>query len=101
MVFQVCLARPWSRDYRCTEGTVARCEIEKKFHLYALVVFVFDHFENVSSAALKAYLKYNNSLPSRIIVYRDGVGDGMLQSVVDYEVPQIMQSIRTMGADYE
>uniref|UniRef100_A0A672KVA6 Piwi-like protein 1 n=1 Tax=Sinocyclocheilus grahami TaxID=75366 RepID=A0A672KVA6_SINGR len=55
----------------------------------------------VFSAALKAYLKYNNSLPSRIIVYRDGVGDGMLQSVVDYEVPQIMQSIKTMGQDYE
>uniref|UniRef100_A0A673GZ30 Piwi-like protein 1 n=1 Tax=Sinocyclocheilus rhinocerous TaxID=307959 RepID=A0A673GZ30_9TELE len=51
--------------------------------------------------ALKAYLKYNNSLPSRIIVYRDGVGDGMLRSVVDYEVPQIMQSIKTMGQDYE
>uniref|UniRef100_A0A673H1T9 Piwi-like protein 1 n=1 Tax=Sinocyclocheilus rhinocerous TaxID=307959 RepID=A0A673H1T9_9TELE len=48
-----------------------------------------------------AYLKYNNSLPSRIIVYRDGVGDGMLRSVVDYEVPQIMQSIKTMGQDYE
>uniref|UniRef100_A0A8C1WYV3 Piwi-like RNA-mediated gene silencing 1 n=1 Tax=Cyprinus carpio TaxID=7962 RepID=A0A8C1WYV3_CYPCA len=52
-------------------------------------------------AALKAYLKYNNCLPSRIIVFRDGVGDGMLQSVVDYEVPQIMQSIKTMGQDYE
>uniref|UniRef100_A0A8C1DAA4 Piwi-like RNA-mediated gene silencing 1 n=1 Tax=Cyprinus carpio carpio TaxID=630221 RepID=A0A8C1DAA4_CYPCA len=48
-----------------------------------------------------AYLKYNNCLPSRIIVFRDGVGDGMLQSVVDYEVPQIMQSIKTMGQDYE
>ncbi|KAI2661512.1 Piwi-like protein 1 [Labeo rohita] len=53
------------------------------------------------ATALKAYLKYNNSLPSRIIVYRDGVGDGMLRSVVDYEVPQIMQSIKTMGQDYE
>uniref|UniRef100_A0A8C1DVB7 Piwi-like RNA-mediated gene silencing 1 n=1 Tax=Cyprinus carpio carpio TaxID=630221 RepID=A0A8C1DVB7_CYPCA len=52
--------------------------------------------------ALKGSLQgYNNSLPSRIIVYRDGVGDGMLQSVVDYEVPQIMQSIKTMGQDYE
>uniref|UniRef100_A0A8B9HVV6 Piwi-like protein 1 n=1 Tax=Astyanax mexicanus TaxID=7994 RepID=A0A8B9HVV6_ASTMX len=51
-------------------------------------------------SALKAYWKYNNCLPSRIIVYRDGVGDGMLQSVVNYEVPQIMQSIKTMGEDY-
>uniref|UniRef100_A0A8C8HAY7 Piwi-like 1 n=1 Tax=Oncorhynchus tshawytscha TaxID=74940 RepID=A0A8C8HAY7_ONCTS len=50
--------------------------------------------------ALKAWLKHNNCLPSRIIVYRDGVGDGMLQSVVNYEVPQIMESIKTMGHDY-
>ncbi|CAB1319687.1 unnamed protein product [Coregonus sp. 'balchen'] len=51
-------------------------------------------------SALKAWLKHNNCLPSRIIVYRDGVGDGMLQSVVNYEVPQIMESIKTMGHDY-
>ncbi|XP_056586040.1 piwi-like protein 1 [Triplophysa dalaica] len=62
---------------------------------------IIDALRAALQDALKAYLKYNNSLPSRIIVYRDGVGDGMLQSVVDYEVPQIMQSIKTMGADYE
>uniref|UniRef100_A0A9R1SGA4 Piwi-like protein 1 n=2 Tax=Cyprinus carpio TaxID=7962 RepID=A0A9R1SGA4_CYPCA len=62
---------------------------------------IIDALKGSLQAALKAYLKYNNSLPSRIIVYRDGVGDGMLQSVVDYEVPQIMQSIKTMGQDYE
>ena len=54
----------------------------------------------VVAGALKSWLKYNNCLPSRIIVYRDGVGDGMLQSVVNYEVPQIMESIKTMGQDY-
>lgn len=58
------------------------------------------HVDLFSSAALKAYLKYNNTLPARIIVYRDGVGDGMLQSVVNYEVPQIMQSIKGMEKDY-
>lgn len=62
---------------------------------------IIDALKGSLQGALKAYLKYNNSLPSRIIVYRDGVGDGMLQSVVDYEVPQIMQSIKTMGQDYE
>ncbi|XP_051950414.1 piwi-like protein 1 isoform X2 [Xyrauchen texanus] len=62
---------------------------------------IIDALKGSLQAALKAYLKYNNSLPSRIIVYRDGVGDGMLQSVVDYEVPQIVQSIKTMGQDYE
>uniref|UniRef100_A0AAX7UJV0 Piwi-like protein 1 n=1 Tax=Astatotilapia calliptera TaxID=8154 RepID=A0AAX7UJV0_ASTCA len=32
------------------------------------------------------YLRFNGCLPSRIIVYRDGVGDGQLHSVVNYEV---------------
>uniref|UniRef100_A0A8C9X020 Piwi-like RNA-mediated gene silencing 1 n=1 Tax=Sander lucioperca TaxID=283035 RepID=A0A8C9X020_SANLU len=49
--------------------------------------------------ALKAYLKFNNCLPSRIIVYRDGVGDGQLHSVVSYEVSQIMDSIKTARAE--
>lgn len=32
--------------------------------------------------ALRAYFEKNKSLPERIIVYRDGVGDGMLGAVV-------------------
>uniref|UniRef100_A0AAQ6IAV7 Piwi domain-containing protein n=1 Tax=Anabas testudineus TaxID=64144 RepID=A0AAQ6IAV7_ANATE len=52
------------------------------------------------TGALKDYLKFNNSLPSRIIVYRDGVGDGQLQGVVNYEVSQIIDSIKSMGHDY-
>ncbi|KAK9519547.1 hypothetical protein VZT92_022271 [Zoarces viviparus] len=51
--------------------------------------------------ALKDYLKFNNCLPSRIIVYRDGVGDGQLHSVVNDEVSQIIESIKSMGQDYE
>ncbi|TKS79036.1 Piwi-like protein 1 [Collichthys lucidus] len=53
-----------------------------------------------SKCALKEYLKFNNCLPSRIIVYRDGVGDGQLHSVVNYEVSQIMDCIKSMGHDY-
>ncbi|MCI4381245.1 hypothetical protein PGIGA_G00249450 [Pangasianodon gigas] len=61
---------------------------------------IIDGLKVALQAALKAYFRYNKCLPSRIIVYRDGVGDGMLQSVVNYEVPQIMQSIKAMGEDY-
>ncbi|TNN69054.1 Piwi-like protein 1 [Liparis tanakae] len=50
--------------------------------------------------ALKDYLKFNNCLPTRIIVYRDGVGDGQLHSVVNYEVAQIVEAIQSMGHDY-
>ncbi|XP_059194229.1 piwi-like protein 1 [Centropristis striata] len=61
---------------------------------------IMDGLKMALSAALKDYLKFNNCLPSRIIVYRDGVGDGQLQSVVNYEVAQIMDSIKSMGHDY-
>uniref|UniRef100_A0A668A7J4 Piwi-like RNA-mediated gene silencing 1 n=1 Tax=Myripristis murdjan TaxID=586833 RepID=A0A668A7J4_9TELE len=61
---------------------------------------IMDGLKMGLTGALKDYLKFNNCLPSRIIVYRDGVGDGMLQSVVSYEVPQIMDSIKSMGHDY-
>uniref|UniRef100_A0A7N5ZZH6 Piwi-like 1 n=1 Tax=Anabas testudineus TaxID=64144 RepID=A0A7N5ZZH6_ANATE len=56
--------------------------------------------QRLCTGALKDYLKFNNSLPSRIIVYRDGVGDGQLQGVVNYEVSQIIDSIKSMGHDY-
>ncbi|XP_049435036.1 piwi-like protein 1 [Epinephelus fuscoguttatus] len=61
---------------------------------------IMDGLKKALSAALKEYLKFNNCLPSRIIVYRDGVGDGQLHSVVNYEVSQIMDSIKSMGQDY-
>uniref|UniRef100_A0A8C6Q7V3 Piwi-like RNA-mediated gene silencing 1 n=1 Tax=Nothobranchius furzeri TaxID=105023 RepID=A0A8C6Q7V3_NOTFU len=53
---------------------------------------IMDGLKTALSGALKDYHKFNNCLPARIIVYRDGVGDGQLQSVVNYEVSQIMDS---------
>ncbi|XP_070759890.1 piwi-like protein 1 isoform X2 [Enoplosus armatus] len=61
---------------------------------------IMDGLKMAFSAALKEYLKFNNCLPSRIIVYRDGVGDGQLHSVVTYEISQLMDSIKSMGQDY-
>uniref|UniRef100_A0A8P4K5E4 Piwi like RNA-mediated silencing 1 n=1 Tax=Dicentrarchus labrax TaxID=13489 RepID=A0A8P4K5E4_DICLA len=61
---------------------------------------IMDGLKMALTGALKDYLKFNNCLPSRIIVYRDGVGDGQLHSVVNYEVAQIMDSIKSMGHDY-
>ncbi|KAM7416297.1 hypothetical protein PAMA_018390 [Pampus argenteus] len=61
---------------------------------------IMDGLKMALSAALRDYLKFNNCLPSRIIVYRDGVGDGQLHSVVNYEVSQIIDSIKSIGHDY-
>ncbi|KAM9360706.1 piwi-like protein 1 [Symphorus nematophorus] len=61
---------------------------------------IMDGLKMALNAALKDYLKFNECLPSRIIVYRDGVGDGQLHTVVNYEVAQILDTIKSVGQDY-
>ncbi|XP_068616765.1 piwi-like protein 1 isoform X2 [Brachionichthys hirsutus] len=61
---------------------------------------IMDGLKIALTGALEDYLRYNGSLPSRIIVYRDGVGDGQLSSVVNYEVAQIQDSLKFMGQSY-
>jgi aubergine-like protein len=43
---------------------------------------IIDGLGRCMEDALKHYFKVNNFLPERVIIYRDGVGDGMLQLVV-------------------
>ncbi|XP_077164516.1 piwi-like protein 1 [Paroedura picta] len=51
-------------------------------------------------AALRTWYNYNGRMPARIIVYRDGVGDGQLKTLVNYEVPQFLECIKAIGKDY-
>eukprot|EP01133_Synstelium_polycarpum_P002337 gene2337-2651_t len=46
--------------------------------------------------ALSAYHKKNSRLPATVIIYRDGVGDGMLQAVNKYEVSAAREAINDM-----
>ncbi|NXG47601.1 PIWL1 protein, partial [Psilopogon haemacephalus] len=50
--------------------------------------------------ALREWFKWNKCLPSRVIVYRDGVGDGQLSTLVSYEVPQFLDCLKSVGKDY-
>ncbi|XP_006162656.1 piwi-like protein 4 [Tupaia chinensis] len=43
--------------------------------------------------ALNQWYKYNHDVPARIVVYRDGVGDGQLRTLIEYEVPQLLSSV--------
>jgi len=51
-------------------------------------------------AALKNYHAVNNVLPERIIVYRDGVGDGQLETVFQHEVSQLTGCFASVGEAY-
>ncbi|KAM8812110.1 piwi-like protein 3 [Rhynchonycteris naso] len=46
--------------------------------------------------ALKRWYERNSFLPRSIFVYRDGVGDGQLQTLIDYEIPQIVFSLENI-----
>lgn len=51
--------------------------------------------------ALKAYQKHNCTLPKRIIIFRDGVGDGQLRMCSEYEIPQLLESCKLVDPDYK
>lgn len=52
-----------------------------------------------SAGALNKWYQHNHDLPARIIVYRDGVGDGQLKTLIEYEVPQLLSSVTEASAN--
>ncbi|KAL2806945.1 piwi-like protein 4 [Daubentonia madagascariensis] len=61
--------------------------------LQRTVTDVADCLKVFMTGALNKWYKYNHDLPARIIVYRDGVGDGQLKTLIEYEVPQLLNSV--------
>lgn len=52
--------------------------------------------------SLEAYRKMNNALPERIIIYRDGVGDGQLKMCEEYELAQLKDACKLYSdGDYK
>ncbi|NP_001098067.2 piwi-like protein Ago3 isoform X1 [Bombyx mori] len=51
--------------------------------------------------ALTHYLRSNGQLPDRIIIYRDGVGDGQLKLLQQYEIPQMKICFTILGSNYQ
>ncbi|XP_055640533.1 protein argonaute-3 [Toxorhynchites rutilus septentrionalis] len=50
--------------------------------------------------SLKAYQKMNCALPEKIIIFRDGVGDGQLKMCAEYEIPQLQEACKLVETDY-
>lgn len=46
--------------------------------------------------AMQSYIKHNNSYPSHIMIYRDGVGDGQIPYVFNHEVNTIVGAISNL-----
>ena len=80
---------------------------------------IADGLENCVKAALRSYVdvcvascpveesasgaflfQLNGALPDRIVVFRDGVGDGQMNTVKEYEVPQMMACFSSFEENY-
>uniref|UniRef100_A0A8C5LMS0 Piwi like RNA-mediated silencing 4 n=1 Tax=Leptobrachium leishanense TaxID=445787 RepID=A0A8C5LMS0_9ANUR len=72
----------------------SRCVIQKTSSDFA------DCLKVCMKGAIQKWVECNKDLPNRIIVYRDGVGDGQLKFVVDYEIPQLVGSFKETRSNY-
>ena len=50
-------------------------------------------------ASLRRYFELNATVPKYIVVYRDGVGDGQVLTVREYEVSQVKESIQAAAPE--
>uniref|UniRef100_A0A8D2B2C8 Piwi-like protein 3 n=1 Tax=Sciurus vulgaris TaxID=55149 RepID=A0A8D2B2C8_SCIVU len=55
-----------------------------------LIVEVYLRVSGFLSGALSSWFRNVPHAPQSIVVYRDGVGDGQLQALLDHEVPQLV-----------
>uniref|UniRef100_A0A8C3F399 Piwi-like protein 2 n=1 Tax=Chrysemys picta bellii TaxID=8478 RepID=A0A8C3F399_CHRPI len=85
-----------SRGMRSVVGFIASTNLVLS-KWYSRVVFQMPHQEIVDSlklclvGALQKFYEVNHCLPEKIAVYRDGVSDSQLNTVVSYEIPQLQQ----------
>jgi len=45
-------------------------------------------------------VQVNHRFPDRVVIYRDGVGDGQLKVSAEYEVPQFESCFQHVSSDY-
>ncbi|XP_053125966.1 piwi-like protein 2 isoform X2 [Hemicordylus capensis] len=85
-----------SRGKRSVLGFVASVN-QNLTKWYSRVVFQMPHQEIVDSlkvclvSALQKFHEVNHCLPEKIVVYRDGVSDGQVKTVRDYEIVQLQK----------
>ncbi|KAG8522364.1 Piwi-like protein 4, partial [Galemys pyrenaicus] len=48
--------------------------------------------------ALDRWHRLNHSSPARVVLYRDGAGDGQLRTLLEYEVPQLLGAVAESAA---
>ena len=74
---------------------------------YSSTVFQAAHQELIDALkpafvrAIKQYYQANHAWPTKIIVFRDGVGDSQLSILAKYEAQQFSDTFRHISDDYQ
>lgn len=55
---------------------------------------VGDHLKISFSKALETYRQVRGEFPSKVVIFRDGLGDGQLQYCKEYELDQILNCVK-------
>ena len=63
-------------------------------HIHDRMSEMTDHMVPAVSKAIRKYIEVNGQAPERVIMYRDGVGDGQISYVLDHEVAAIEQCFK-------
>jgi len=58
---------------------------------------ILGQLEDIMKKLLECFQKRNGTLPAHIIVYRDGVGDGQFDQVLQQELPAIKGALALLG----
>ena len=75
-------------------GLVSKCHQVMNNFIYTQKIHTTAHLHNLTEI-VEAFIKANKgSPPKTIIIYRDGVGDGQLDMVLQYELTQIKEALK-------
>ncbi|KAF8907085.1 argonaute-like protein [Gymnopilus junonius] len=58
---------------------------------------MLDELSDMLIERLQVYEKKNKTLPDRVIVYRDGVSEGQFDTVLEQELPQILNAFKKLS----
>ncbi|KAM9858163.1 piwi-like protein 2 [Aulostomus maculatus] len=100
MVVGVDVHHDTSKTHQSVMGFVASVN-SSLTRWYSRVIFqtpteeLINGFRVCLLAALQKYHEVNHNLPEKIVVYRDGVSDGQLSMVEQYEIPQLIKCFET------
>jgi aubergine len=86
---------------------IASMDITKKVEFFSHIMKYQNHAELSSNItygffeALKAFKAAHGSLPEKIILYRDGVGEGDISDIFHDEIPQLKSKVNDWYDNYE